>query len=58
MQIDHVEKEQVMSRTVVFKSIAAISDDMGEKPSPVRTLEPHIDFYARRRAPLLGPRLG
>src|SRR6266404_9235120 len=34
-----------MSRTVVFKSVSAISDDMGVKPSPVRTLQPHIDFY-------------
>ncbi|HEV3260197.1 MAG TPA: VOC family protein [Gemmataceae bacterium] len=34
-----------MSRTAVFTSVSAISADMGVTPSPVRTLEPHIDFY-------------
>jgi catechol 2,3-dioxygenase-like lactoylglutathione lyase family enzyme len=34
-----------MSRTVVFKSVSGINCDMGQKPSPVRALEPHIAFY-------------
>lgn len=34
-----------MSHKAVFKSVSAISADMGVKPSPVRALEPHIDFY-------------
>ena len=34
-----------MSRTAVFKSVSGINCDMGEKPSPVRALEPHIAFY-------------
>jgi predicted enzyme related to lactoylglutathione lyase len=45
MQIDLEAEEQVMSRTVVFKSVSGINCDMGVKPSPVRALEPHIDFY-------------
>jgi catechol 2,3-dioxygenase-like lactoylglutathione lyase family enzyme len=36
-----------MSGTAVFKSVSAISADMGAKPSPVRALEPHIDFYTK-----------
>jgi lactoylglutathione lyase len=36
-----------MSRTAVFKSVSPISADMGVKPSPVRALEPHIDFYTK-----------
>ena len=34
-----------MSRAVVFKSASGINCDMGVKPSPVRSLEPHVDFY-------------
>jgi catechol 2,3-dioxygenase-like lactoylglutathione lyase family enzyme len=34
-----------MSRAVVFKSISGINCDMGAKPSPVRSLEPHVAFY-------------
>jgi catechol 2,3-dioxygenase-like lactoylglutathione lyase family enzyme len=34
-----------MSRAVVFKSVSGINCDMGQKPSPVRSLEPHIAFY-------------
>jgi hypothetical protein len=33
-----------MPRRVVFKSVCAISDDIGMTLSPVRALEPHIDF--------------
>jgi catechol 2,3-dioxygenase-like lactoylglutathione lyase family enzyme len=29
----------------VFKSVSGINCDMGEKPSPVRALEPHVAFY-------------
>lgn len=35
-----------MPRAVVFKSVSGINCDMGAKPSPVRSLEPHIAFYA------------
>jgi catechol 2,3-dioxygenase-like lactoylglutathione lyase family enzyme len=35
----------MMSRAVVFKSVSGINCDMGVKPSPVRSLEPHIAFY-------------
>ena len=34
-----------MSRAVVFKSVSGINCDMGAKPSPVRSLEPHVAFY-------------
>src|SRR5262249_58560209 len=34
-----------MSRAVVFKSVSGINCEMGQKPSPVRALEPHIAFY-------------
>jgi hypothetical protein len=34
-----------MSRAVVFRSASGINCDMGVKPSPVRTLEPHVAFY-------------
>jgi len=36
-----------MSGAAVFKSVSGINCDMGAKPSPVRALEPHIDFYTR-----------
>lgn len=36
-----------MSRTAIFKSVSGINCDMGVKPSPVRALEPHIDFYTK-----------
>jgi lactoylglutathione lyase len=36
-----------MTRTAVLKSVSGINCDMGVKPSPVRTLKPHIDFYTR-----------
>jgi hypothetical protein len=35
----------MMSGAVVFKSVSGINCDMGQKPSPVRALEPHIAFY-------------
>src|SRR5438309_2311026 len=47
VQTDHARKEQVVSRTAVFKSVSGINCDMGEKPSPVRALEPHVDFYTQ-----------
>ena len=43
----HAGEEQVMSRAVVFKSASGINCGMGREPSPVRALEPHIDFYTR-----------
>jgi hypothetical protein len=33
------------SRTVVFKSVSGIGDDTGDRRWPVRTLEPHVEFY-------------
>ena len=36
-----------MFRTATFKSVSGINCDMGTKPSPVRALEPHIDFYTK-----------
>jgi catechol 2,3-dioxygenase-like lactoylglutathione lyase family enzyme len=36
-----------MSRTAVFNSVSGINCDMGAKPSPVRSLELHIDFYTK-----------
>jgi hypothetical protein len=36
-----------MSGAAIFKSVSGINCDMGEKPSQVRALEPHIDFYTR-----------
>ena len=36
-----------MSRAAVFKGVSSISGDMGVKPSPVRALEPHLDFYTK-----------
>ena len=34
-----------MSRAVVFKNVSGINCAMGQKPSPVRALDPHIAFY-------------
>jgi catechol 2,3-dioxygenase-like lactoylglutathione lyase family enzyme len=34
-----------MSRIVVFKNVSGIHGDMGQKPSAVRSLEPHVAFY-------------
>jgi hypothetical protein len=34
-----------MPRTAVFRSVSGINCDMGQKPSPVRALEPHVAFY-------------
>jgi catechol 2,3-dioxygenase-like lactoylglutathione lyase family enzyme len=45
-----------MSRTAVFRSISGINCGMGVTPSPVRTLEPHIDFYTRVLGFTLGKR--
>src|SRR5438045_5308392 len=36
-----------MSGTAVFTSVSGINCDMGVKPSPVRTLEPHLDYYTK-----------
>jgi hypothetical protein len=33
------------TRTAVFKSVSGINCAMGVKPSPVRALEPHIEFF-------------
>ena len=38
-----------MSRTTVFKSVSGINGDTGAKPSPVRALEPHLNFYTKVR---------
>ena len=35
----------------VFKSASGINCDMGEKPSPVRALEPHVAFYTSPSTP-------
>src|SRR5262249_42747472 len=40
-------EEQVMSSAAFFRSVSGINCDMGERPSPVRALEPHIDFYTK-----------
>ena len=34
-----------MSRAAVFKNVSGINCEMGQQPSPVRALEPHIAFY-------------
>src|SRR5215471_13190877 len=34
-----------MSRAVIFRSASGINCDMGQRPSPVRALEPHVTFY-------------
>lgn len=36
-----------MTRAVAFKSVSGINCEIGEKPSPVRALEPHVAFYTR-----------
>lgn len=36
-----------MPRTTVFRSVSGINCDMGATPSPVRALEPHLDFYTK-----------
>jgi hypothetical protein len=34
-----------MSQAAVFNNVSGINCEMGQKPSPVRSLEPHVAFY-------------